>query len=317
MKKLTIIPILILLLFVNVTSSGFRAYGDSCEDTDEGWNYEIFGETVLSGNRGERTVTDYCRNDDRLVEHSCGRRYGGWIAFNRVVSCSGEFGEGYSCFEGACVSGENINEEYSVDENTIALWHFNEGEENRAYDETENNNDGTVSGASWTEDGKFGNALNFDGENDLISVPYQRVLIPEHLTLEAWIKKSSNARGSVISKNGPYYLGFINEGNNNDDNEANQLVGKVYINNVGWVEVVGETELELNVWYHIAMTYDGESIKLYVNGVEDGSTETNGDILITGQALHVGWGEPGVNFYFEGLIDEVRISSVARDYYYE
>src|SRR3989344_2753644 len=200
---------------------------------------------------------------------------------------------------------ENINEEYSVDDNTLALWHFNEGEGNTAYDETNNENDGTITGATWTE-GKYGNGLVFDGNNDLISVPYQRVLIPEHLTLEAWVKKSSNARGSVISKNGPYYLGFINE--------DNKIRGAVYINNVGWVEVDGETELELDTWYHIAMTYDGENVKVYVNGVEDGTTERTGNILITGQALYIGWGEPGVNFYFNGTIDEVRISNIARDY---
>src|SRR3989344_8892334 len=198
---------------------------------------------------------------------------------------------------------ENINEEYSVDDNTLALWHFNEGEGNTAYDETNNENDGTITGATWTE-GKYGNGLVFDGNNDLISVPYQRVLIPEHLTLEAWVKKSSNARGSVISKNGPYYLGFINE--------DNKIRGAVYINNVGWVEVDGNTELELNRWYHIAMTYDGESIKVYVNGVEDGATERTGNILITGQALYIGWGEPGVNFYFNGAIDEARISNISR-----
>jgi len=193
--------------------------------------------------------------------------------------------------------------EFQLDENTVALWHFNEGSGNTVFDETSNNNDGAISGSTWTTEGKFGNALNFDGIGDKISVPFSSSIgeLP-NLTLEAWVKRNSQGDGMVISKNGPYFLSVRN----------NVVEGGVYAG-PGWIHVNGISELEINEWYHIALTYDGSFVKIYLNGTEDGSKSKTGGILITGQGLHIGWGEPGHNQYFNGTIDEVRISNISRN----
>ncbi len=196
----------------------------------------------------------------------------------------------------------NVNaQEYGVDEFTAALWHMNEGSGSTIFDET-SNNPGTINGATWTTEGKFGNALNFDGVNDFVGVPYSQSIgqLPE-VTLEAWIKRNSQSDGMVISKNGPYFLSVRN----------NVIEGGVYAG-PGWTHINGITELEMGTWYHIALTYDGSFIKIYLNGLEDSSLPKTGNILVTGQGLHMGWGEPGHNQYFNGIIDEVRISNIAR-----
>ena len=68
--------------------------------------------------------------------------------------------------------------------------------------------------------------------------------------------------------------------------------------------------LAANTWSHIAGTYDGATVKLYVNGVLAGSQAVTGNILTSTGALRIGgnavWGE-----YFAGLIDEVRIYNTA------
>ena len=56
----------------------------------------------------------------------------------------------------------------------------------------------------------------------------------------------------------------------------------------------------------MAATYDGTTLRLYVNGVQAASTAVSGSIIVSSGALRIGgnlvWGE-----YFNGTIDEVRI----------
>src|SRR5882724_7127618 len=52
----------------------------------------------------------------------------------------------------------------------VAAWGFNEGVGTTAADASGNNNTGVISGATWSTQGRFGNALNFDGTNDVVVV---------------------------------------------------------------------------------------------------------------------------------------------------
>ncbi len=196
-----------------------------------------------------------------------------------------------------------VSAQFTLDDNTVALWHFDEASGNTVFDETSNNNDGTILGAKWTNDSTSGFALKFDGIDDKIIVPYSSSIgaLP-NLTLDAWVKRNSLSDGMVISKNGPYFISIRN----------NVLEGGVYAG-PGWTQISGTTSLNLGQWYHIALTYDGADIKLYLDGVEDASITKTGSILVTGQSLHIGWGEPGHNQFFNGIIDEVRISDIARN----
>jgi hypothetical protein len=80
-----------------------------------------------------------------------------------------------------------------------------------------------------------------------------------------------------------------------------------------WTNTIGNTNLETNTWYHLAMTYDGEYVRVFVNGIEDGSTPKNGLMPIVSQDVHIGADStPPLHWYFDGIIDEVRISDIAR-----
>lgn len=205
---------------------------------------------------------------------------------------------------GISFSDEGWRGEYEVDEYTIALWHMNEGSGNIIYDETSNNNDGLINGANWT-DGKFEDALIFDGFNDYVFISDSESFLTQYeVTLEAWIKRNSYADGTVFSKNGPFYLGVRN----------NKASCDIFAGDWWHGFVNGTTDLEPNIWYHIACTYDGSNIKLYVNGIEEESVPKTGDILMHSHSVYIGWGEPGQNQYFNGTIDEVRISNIARNF---
>lgn len=198
---------------------------------------------------------------------------------------------------------------YSPDANTVALWHFDEGSGNQVFDATGNGNTGNIEGATWTTDSAFGSALSFDGVNDRISVvKTPSVDLTSQVTLEAWVKRNSNTPGTIISSNGPFYIAINPEFRFPIDGTIR--VG-VYTTD-GWHEFSSITSLQVGLWYHIAMTYDGSRLRIFVNGVEDSYIPVSGPIRVVSQHLYLGWGEPGHNQYFDGIIDEVRISDIAR-----
>ena len=65
--------------------------------------------------------------------------------------------------------------------------------------------------------------------------------------------------------------------------------------------------MALNAWSHLAETYDGTNILLYVNGVQVGSLAQTGPINVTTGALMLGGNALVSGKNFAGLIDEVRI----------
>jgi hypothetical protein len=69
---------------------------------------------------------------------------------------------------------------------------------------------------------------------------------------------------------------------------------------------VGSANLALNTWTHLALTYDGATMRIYVNGLLVNSRSASGAVLTSSGALRIGgngvWGE-----YFAGTIDEVRV----------
>src|SRR5262249_28123429 len=68
----------------------------------------------------------------------------------------------------------------------------------------------------------------------------------------------------------------------------------------------GRAALPLNTWSHIATTYDGTTIRLYVNGALVRSRSAAGTIMTTTNPLRIG-GNAIRSEWFDGRIDEVRI----------
>ncbi len=181
----------------------------------------------------------------------------------------------------------------------VALWHFDECNGTTVYDATGNgNNGGFVGNPTWTIDSISGCALHFDGFDDYILMT-NAPAINTQVRLEAWVRRDSSADGSIISKNAPYYLGIVD----------NKVSGRAY-NGGNWVIVPGTTNLSIGQWYLIAMSYDGSYVRVFLNGIEENLAPQNGSMPL-GSLLTMGWGEPGVNFYFNGTIDEALIDNNA------
>jgi hypothetical protein len=189
----------------------------------------------------------------------------------------------------------------------VAAYGFNDGSGTTASDASGNGNTGTLTGATWASAGKFGKALSFNGTSNWVTVNDVSALhLTTTMTLEAWVNPtalsggSTNGWRSVILKQTATGLTYALYANG-DTNRPN---GYVHTNiDIG---VNGTVQLPLNTWTHLALTYNGSTLRLYVNGVQAGSQTVSGSITSSTQPLRIGgnsvWGE-----YFSGLIDEVRI----------
>ena len=74
----------------------------------------------------------------------------------------------------------------------------------------------------------------------------------------------------------------------------------------------GPAALPLNTWSHIATTYDGTTMRFFVNGVQVGATAINTAIAVGNQQLRIGGNNAFAGEFFQGLIDEVRVYNRAR-----
>lgn len=176
-------------------------------------------------------------------------------------------------------------------------------------DSSSNNNDGTSKGnmtSSDLVDGQIGKAIEFDGVNDYIEVNNSVSLNPGVITIETWAKSNTptwNNYGFLVSKRDAYIL---------HPNSGSKSI-TFYIMVGGWISVTfSDPNLDITQWHHYAGTYDGSSIKIYVDGVLKNSIVYPGSISTTDTgSLFIGWDDGFGGRYFNGAIDEVTISNIA------
>jgi hypothetical protein len=125
------------------------------------------------------------------------------------------------------------------------------------------------------------------------------------MTLEAWVRPSAlgNAWRDVIFKgNDNYYLMASTH------LDARPVGGGIFAGSYG--ETFGPAALPLDTWSHLAATYDGSDLRLFVDGVEVASTPRTGELATSSNPLEIG-GDSFYGQHFSGLIDEVRVYNTA------
>lgn len=131
------------------------------------------------------------------------------------------------------------------------------------------------------------------------------------LTLEALVYpkswRTNSWEGSIINKESFDTKGYILRAGNNGTISFNLGNGTV------WDELLTSSlTLSLNTWQHIAATYDGATMKIYLNGNLVASKSSTISFANAGPNLIIGnWG-PSTDRGFPGIIDEVRIWNIVR-----
>src|SRR5438132_6201092 len=188
----------------------------------------------------------------------------------------------------------------------VAAYAFEAGTGSTVADASGNGNTGTIINATWATAGKYGHALSFNGSNARVDIKDVASLrLTTALTLEAWVNPSavSSAWRDVVYKgNDNYYLMATTD--------HSSRPGGGIIAAGTHAETFGTTLLATNTWTHLATTYDGATLRLYVNGVQVSSVAKTGSILTSTNPLQLG-GDSIYGQYFQGLIDEVRVYNTA------
>jgi hypothetical protein len=192
---------------------------------------------------------------------------------------------------------------------TLGLWHFDENSGSTAADATTYGHDGTISGAIWSTAGQFGNALDFDGIDDYVEVASTADLqLTSDFSVEAWVKADTwpsvvmvilrkgenDAINYLIRKDSDNLPSFQVKSTTTDSNFA----------------LGSATDWGPDEWHYVVGTWEGDSIKIYVDGALAGSDAASGTPLTDTGPLHIGDNTQG-SAQWDGLIDEVRVSARA------
>jgi len=191
-----------------------------------------------------------------------------------------------------------------------AVYHFNEGTYSGSVtDGTSGGHTGTTGGMSSADlvTGKIGTAYSFNGSSK--SITSNAVNITGAFTISAWAyattvgvdQKILTNQGSDGSSTGGYKLG-------------------IYSNNIPETESASAgtrwngsqpTAISANTWHYIQGVFTGTQLSTYIDGVQYEVTSTTVAPWAT-LPLYIGVGEGGNKYYFNGIIDEARISNVAK-----
>jgi hypothetical protein len=174
-------------------------------------------------------------------------------------------------------------------------------------------NHGTYTGPYTT--GKVGQAFDISGSGNAVTVPNHASLEPIHVTLDAWIRGSPPTNYKWIVAKGASHCDSASYGLYVTPNQDIRFI--IYDGNAFGVAGAIIPNMWNNNWKHVAGTYDGSAVKLYVDGALVATTSytgaikynlpTNNDLLI-GKYYATACPDNGTNNYaFEGAIDEVEL----------
>ena len=219
-----------------------------------------------------------------------------------VISSSGSNVYGVFC----SISG-------SKDSTLVAHYEMEENGGGTLIDSTSNDNDATISGTPLWVPGITGLGLELDGTTDsAIALDDPSLDIANQITLAAWIKPEIYAtqdliKKAIINNTDGYELSLSTTKSGTDPTEErvffriNQSNGNLYR-----VDSVSKYPID-GTWIHAAATFDGTNLKIYIDGVLDGTTPAVGQtIAVNGLDLGIG-NEPGSTRRFQGQMDDVRV----------
>jgi hypothetical protein len=190
----------------------------------------------------------------------------------------------------------------------VGYWKFDEGGGITTVDSSGNGNTGTLlpagSEPQWVN-GKFNKGLQFDGVNDYVDVGNGVSLSPSNfITIAGWVYLRSGGGkhfdSSPITKGWTYTsLGF--------DNSATPLqLAQLKTSVNGLLTIHGDTVASLDNWHYSSLTYDGQTIRIYLDGKQTASQSASGTIVYnTGVDWWIGANNYGG--YDFSAIDEVQI----------
>jgi D-amino peptidase len=203
----------------------------------------------------------------------------------------------------------DLGKPFQADNDTICLFHLDDVADGVVKDSVAGGKPGKVAKPT-TAEGKFAGALSCDGDKghaDVAGLDKMEGL--RTLTVECWVKFRSQAVGDVVCRGGQYMIRV-----------STSVTASFWIDGA-WRNVTGDRAVPVDRWTHLAITWDQGTMKagIYLDGRLDVRRTPEGvtDGVLGGglNTLRLGghtWQSPAPNL--NGLLDEVRVSLVVREY---
>ena len=203
-----------------------------------------------------------------------------------------------------------------VREGLIAEYRFDESAGRVASDSSGHHLHGRLEGHPQWVKGYYGNGLQFDGAADYVYVGNQDALDVTHYTLTAWVRTDGRTKDSerqeILEKAGAYWL--------NIRNDSHMLRAGGFFGGCRgtpyWTYLDTPATMPLQTWTHVASTYNGTALTIFLNGMLSVSKAevrppctTNHRLLIIGAKKLED--QSTAEAFFSGILDEVRIYSRA------
>ena len=198
------------------------------------------------------------------------------------------------------------------DADLVSYWRMNVNSATQI-DET-GTNEGTVTGATYTASGKFGGGYSFDGTGDYITVPNDASLNTANLSLSVWFYAESDdlsVQNRIITKPytsaaEPYYQYTITA--YNTVTYPKTIFFQMNARGTRYVVTAKNSGWDYGVWNHVVCTYDGKTMKVYVNGAfQEENIDPRGNITSYATALGIGKYPFSAGNDWNGKLDEVKI----------
>ncbi|MBW7990688.1 MAG: LamG domain-containing protein [Planctomycetes bacterium] len=194
-------------------------------------------------------------------------------------------------------------------ETIVGVWLFDEGSGEVALDYSGNGNDGTLNGPEWTNESKFGGALEFDGAGSYIEFATGESMKTQQLTFMAWFNtRKLDGYGHIFQTGTDWndIAGCVFRVH--QDGHAQAALAHAPGNTATWLD---GPAFEADTWYHMVLTYDGTTATLYLDGVNVASGDGQGEIMYDDQPVRIGTHSHDTGAAFDGFIDEVALFDVA------
>ncbi len=202
----------------------------------------------------------------------------------------------------------------------MAYWRFDEASGGTsAADSSGNSNHGTLENGAAFINGRINNSVNLDGSNDDVLAANSSTLNPSAaITVAAWFTASSTGtyqflvnkfnHGSGTATDDSYTLGLDPTGKLYWQVETNP--GAIADN---LMVVTPPVSVLDGQFHHIAATYDGAAMKVYLDGSVAGSINASGPMLSSSTSVLLGASlSNGVKAYYQsGRLDEARVYNQA------
>ncbi|NNJ79075.1 MAG: DNRLRE domain-containing protein, partial [Xanthomonadales bacterium] len=191
----------------------------------------------------------------------------------------------------------------------VAHWKLDETSGTTAVDSIGGHDGTLINGPVWVA-GQIDGALDFDGSNDLVSVPHQAIFTQVPMTVSAWFKldvlpTTRSEHGTIIDKRhtvDPYasWTLYVNE------TLGDKIRFQIRDSSETGYWLDSAASAVINTWYHVVGTIDESyNAKLYVNGALEPDDDNIGSLFSSDDEIRIGAGWSGGN-RLDGVVDDVR-----------